>query len=97
MLRLELEFETIDEERKDAMDVEEIKSKEQRMMKGYVMHQDESYTSAHVKAGRKIMLALKRLRERRVNIMNNTAGFIKMRLTRAGINIAGLSKNNSDS
>lgn len=36
MLRLELEFETIDEDRKDAMDVEEIKFKEQRMMKGYL-------------------------------------------------------------
>jgi predicted nucleic acid-binding Zn-ribbon protein len=35
-LRLELEFETIDDERKDAMDVEEIKFKEQRMMKGFV-------------------------------------------------------------
>jgi hypothetical protein len=52
MLRLELEFETIDEERKDAIDVEEIKFKEQRIMKGYVTQQDESYTSAHVKAGR---------------------------------------------
>jgi hypothetical protein len=37
MLRLELEFETIDEERKDAMDVEEIKIKEARMMKGYLL------------------------------------------------------------
>ena len=35
-LRLELEFETIDDERKDAMDVEEIKFKEQRMMKGFL-------------------------------------------------------------
>jgi len=37
MLRLELEFETIDEERKDAMDVEEIKIKEARMMKAYLL------------------------------------------------------------
>jgi hypothetical protein len=37
-LRLELEFETIDDERKDAMDVEEIKFKEQKMMKGFLGH-----------------------------------------------------------
>jgi hypothetical protein len=36
-LRLELEFETIDDERKDAMDVEEIKFKEQRMMKAFLL------------------------------------------------------------
>jgi hypothetical protein len=61
-LRLELEFETLDEERKDAMDVEEIKMKEQSIIKGYLHRQDESYTSAHIKAGRKIMAALKRIR-----------------------------------
>ena len=44
------------------MDVEEIKMKEQSIIKGYLHRQDESYTSAHIKAGRKIMAALKRIR-----------------------------------
>ena len=35
-LRLELEFETLDEERMDAMDVEEVKMKEQSVIKGYL-------------------------------------------------------------
>lgn len=35
-LRIELEFETLDEERKDAMDVEEVKMKEQSIIKVYL-------------------------------------------------------------
>jgi membrane-anchored protein YejM (alkaline phosphatase superfamily) len=76
-LRLELEFETLDEERKDAMDVEEIKMKEQSIIKGYLHRQDESYTSAHIKAGRKIMAALKRIRNLRLGIQNTVVGAAK--------------------
>jgi hypothetical protein len=67
-LRVELEFETLDEERKDAMDVEEVKMKEQSIIKAYLHRQDESYTSAHIKAGRKILAALKRIRNKRLGI-----------------------------
>ena len=96
-LRLELEFETIDDERKDAMDVEEIKFKEQRMMKGFVNQQDESYTSAHVKAGRKIMAALMRLKQKRVTKASNTAEFNKMRKTLADFIVPSSLLHKSDS
>jgi len=65
------------------------------MMKGFVSQQDESYTSAHIKAGRKIMAALMRLRQRRITLMNSTAGFLKMRLKQVGFAIpADLRHNN---
>lgn len=64
-LRIELEFENLDQKMQDVMDVEEIKRKESRIKKSYVTKQDEMYTSAHIKAGRKIMQALKRLRDRK--------------------------------
>ncbi len=41
-------------------------------MRAYLEQQDESYTSAHIKAGRKIMTALKRLREKRLSLANST-------------------------
>jgi hypothetical protein len=50
---------------KDVMDVEDIKRKESRIKKNYVTQQDDMYTSAHIKAGRKIMQALKRLRDKK--------------------------------
>ena len=50
------------------MDVEEVKMKEQSVIKGYLNRQDESYTSAHIKAGRKILTALKRIRNKRLGI-----------------------------
>lgn len=96
-LRLELEFETIDDERKDAMDVEEIKFKEQRMMKDFVNQQDESYTSAHVKAGRKIMAALMRLKQKRVTMASTTAGFNQMRKTLVNFIVPSSLHNKSDS
>lgn len=52
------------------MDVEEVKMKEQSIIKGYLSRQDESYTSAHIKAGRKILTALKRIRNKRLGIKN---------------------------
>lgn len=45
------------------MDVEEIKLKEMKVKKNFLPKKDLSYTSAHLKAGRKIMLGLKRLRD----------------------------------
>jgi hypothetical protein len=48
------------------MDVEEVKMKEISVIKGYLQRQDESYTSAHIKAGRKILTSLKNLRTKRL-------------------------------
>lgn len=42
-------------------------------MKAYLHRQDESYTSAHIKAGRKILEALKGLINKR-NVVSNTIG-----------------------
>ena len=95
-LRLELEFETIDDERKDAMDVEEIKFKEQRMMRGFLNQQDESYTSAHVKAGRKIMAALMRLKEKKSAMANTKTGFNMMRKTNANFLVPSSLNNKSE-
>ena len=39
-----------------------MKVKEDRIMKAYLHQQDEGFTLAHVKAGRRIMQALKILR-----------------------------------
>lgn len=44
------------------MDVEEMKDKENRIRKSYLQRKDSSYTSAHIKAARKILQGLKRLR-----------------------------------
>lgn len=44
------------------MDVEEIKDKEKRLRKGYDHERDLTYTSAHIKAARRIMNGLKILR-----------------------------------
>lgn len=60
-LRLELEFESIDDDKQDVMDVEEIKRKETGIKKPYLAKRDQTFTTAHIKAGRKIMQGLKRL------------------------------------
>jgi hypothetical protein len=60
-LRLELEFESIDDEKQDVMDVEEIKRKEVSIKKPFLAKRDSTFTTAHLKAGRKIMQGLKRL------------------------------------
>ncbi len=79
-LRLELEFETLDEERMDAMDVEEVKLQEKSIIKGFLSRQDESYTSAHIKAGRKILTALKRIRNKRLGLQTTVLGIAKTTL-----------------
>lgn len=61
-LRLELEFEKIDDNMQDVLDVEEIRKKQTRIKSSYVLQQDDGFTSAHIKAGRKIMKAFKRVR-----------------------------------
>lgn len=43
------------------MDVEEVKRKEDRLKRG--LKKDLEFTSAHIKFGRRIMQALKRLRD----------------------------------
>jgi hypothetical protein len=43
------------------MEVEEIKKKWDSVMKPFLSSQDSSLTSAHLKAGRKILAGLKRL------------------------------------
>lgn len=61
--RIELEFEHINDELKDVMDVELLRISENSMMRSYNDIKDADYTSAHIKAGRKIMVAMKRLIE----------------------------------
>lgn len=61
-----MEFERIDEEKQDVLDVEEMKITEDKLMKGYKIKQDEGFTSAHIKAGRKILNALYRMRNRKL-------------------------------
>jgi hypothetical protein len=47
------------------MDVEEIKAKETRIMRPFVSKKDTTFTSAHFKAARKILVALKRLKQKK--------------------------------
>jgi hypothetical protein len=70
-LRLELEFEHIDDEKQDVMDVEEIKEKERRQKKSYEAEKDLIYTSAHIKAARRIMTGLKILRRQKLERGNS--------------------------
>ena len=63
-MRLELEFEQFNDDRMQALDVEEVRKKQLKMRKSYNNQQDE-YTSAHIKAGRMILEALKRLRAKK--------------------------------
>jgi hypothetical protein len=60
-LRLEFEFELLEDEKQDVMDVEEIAKKDARIKKPYIGKQDKQFTSAHIKACRKILQALRRL------------------------------------
>jgi len=76
-LRLELEFEQIDDNMKDVMDVEEIRKKQNRIKSSYVLLQDDGFTSAHIKAARKIMKAMKRrraMKERNIPSIDRAAG-----------------------
>jgi hypothetical protein len=47
------------------MDVEEIKAKETSLKKKFIQKQDPKYTSAHMKAARRILASFKRLIHRR--------------------------------
>lgn len=70
-LRLELEFENIDAQLADVMDVEMVRISENNLMKSYGEIRDADYTSAHIKAGRKIMQAMKILVEKRKFVVPN--------------------------
>ena len=75
-MRLELEFEKIDDNMQDVMDVEEIRKKQTRIKSSYLLQQDDGFTSAHIKAARKILKALKRLRaikERNTSLQDRMA------------------------
>ncbi len=75
-MRLELEFEKIDDNMQDVMDVEEIRKKQTRIKSSYLLQQDDGFTSAHIKAARKILKALKRLRaikERNISFQDRMA------------------------
>jgi|LauGreDrversion4_2_1035121.scaffolds.fasta_scaffold278762_3 hypothetical protein len=67
---MELEFEELDDDKQDVMEVEEIRNKYKGLMKGFLSKQDQSLTSAHIKAGRKILAALRRLYEKKQHKQN---------------------------
>ena len=60
-LRLELEFEVLELQMRDCLDVELVRMNEEAKMRPYNEARDVEYTSAHIKAGRVIMQALRRL------------------------------------
>ena len=60
-LRLELEFEVLNLQMRDCLDVELVRMNEEAKMRPYNETRDIEYTSAHIKAGRVIMQALRRL------------------------------------
>jgi hypothetical protein len=47
---------------------EEMKHKEDRLLHDYIGKKDEIFTSAHLKAGRQILYAIKRYRERKATV-----------------------------
>ncbi len=57
--RVELEFEQLESEMREVMDVELIRLMEMRVCQPYIEGKDEEYTTAHMKAGRKILQALR--------------------------------------
>lgn len=65
-MRMELEFEKLDHQKKDIYDVEEMNMVERKVLRGYKSKQDEGFTSAHIKAGRKILQAMHRLRNKKL-------------------------------
>ncbi len=66
-LRLELEFEALDMQRRECLDVEMIRMSEDTRMKPFEEFRDHEYTSANIKAGRKILEALRRLVDAKKN------------------------------
>jgi hypothetical protein len=62
MLRLELEFETLNAvEMREVLDVQTLQFEQELIMKDYVSKIDYSYTTAHIKAGRRIFKAMQKL------------------------------------
>eukprot|EP00347_Sterkiella_histriomuscorum_P005312 403357086 len=74
-IRLELEFENYDVQRKDVLAVQDIKKKELNIKKNVLFKQDNHLTSAHVKAGRKIYQAMQRLKVRATERIQNRKKF----------------------
>jgi len=72
---LELEFEQIDQEKNEVLEVEEMRNKEDRLLHDYIGKKDEMFTSAHLKAGRKILHALKKLKERKATVQKQSVSF----------------------
>lgn len=65
-LRFEFEFERINEDLREVLDVEEIRAKQEKIMKPYCVHHDNFWTTAHLKAGRKIAKVIYYMRERKL-------------------------------
>ncbi len=60
MLRLELEFETLNAvEMREVLDVQTLQFEQEALMKDFASKIDHQYTSAHIKAGRRILKAMK--------------------------------------
>ena len=56
MLRLELEFEKLSViEMQEVLDVQMLQFEEHKLMKPYLTEIDQNFTTAHIKAGRKIL------------------------------------------
>ena len=60
-LRLELEFEVLDMQMRECLDLEIVRLNEENVMRPYIKTRDHEFTSAHIKAGRTILSALKNL------------------------------------
>ncbi len=60
-LRLELEFEVLDMQMRECLDVELVIANEEKILQPYVEDRDHEYSSAHIKAGRTILYALRNL------------------------------------
>lgn len=79
-LRLEIEFENINSLLWDVGEVELIMDKERSIKKPYLCQKDESYSTGHIKAARKIFQMLQKLRQKKLadaKVMapaNNTNG-----------------------
>ena len=64
MLRLELEFEKLSViEMQEVLDVQMLQYEEQTIMKPYMDARDKHYTTAHLKAGRKILQAIRNFKD----------------------------------
>lgn len=78
-LRLELEFENINDEKQDVVDVEDIKKKEARLLGAYIKKQDLNFTSGHLKAARVILKELRRRRFFKLAVKNHNKWLLARR------------------